>query len=201
MKRYRGLLGVGILLLLLPNGAYAALDLSNWLYNVATQVPALIKLLVAVSYISGFGFLIGAVYKFKACAQSSTMMSTQQSMAGPLIHLMVGVVLIYFAGFVRVGSVTFFGEGSTIAYQASMASSSLFSGMLAPVMIILRLIGYIAFVRGFYILARLGGHQAQQGTLGKGIIHIVGGILAINIEATYIVLLNTLQGGAGINNM
>jgi intracellular multiplication protein IcmC len=198
MKIYRGSAVLSILLIFLPGVAHAALDLSTWLYNISAQVPDLVKLVVAVGYISGFGFLIGAVMKFKKCAQSTTMMSTQEGIGGPLIHLMVGVALIYFAGFVQVGSVSLFGQGSTIAYQADAASSGLFAGMLGPIIIILRLIGYIAFMKGFYILARLGGHQAQPGTLGKGMIHIFGGILAINIESTYTVLMNTLGVGTGI---
>jgi intracellular multiplication protein IcmC len=194
MKRYIILIFTGWFFFL-PNVAYAVTgDLSNWLYNLATHVPSLVKLVVAVAYVSGFGFLMGSIMKFKACAQGSTMMSSQQSLSGPLIHLLVGVALIYFGGFIQIGSTTFFGQNSSMAYEANLDSGALFSGMIAPIILILRLIGYIAFIKGFYILARLGGHQAQPGTLGKAVVHIIGGILAINVEATYVILLNTFQG-------
>lgn len=200
MKLNHNFLVLGVLSFLLPSVAYAnaSSGLSSWLYNIATQVPSLIKLVVVVSYISGFGFLISSVMKFKACAQASTMMSSQQGVGGPVIYLLVGVVLLYFAGFVKVGSVTLLGEGSTIAYQDSMAGGFLHTSTITSIFIILKLIGYIAFIKGIYILARLGGSQAQPGTLGKGMVHILGGILAINIEATYVILLNTLMGSSVI---
>lgn len=184
----------GGLLFFLPNAAYAAGDLSDWVYNLSTQVPALINLIIAISYVSGFGFLIGAFSKLKRCAQATTMMSAQESIAGPLIHLLIGTVLIYFAGFINVGSETFFGSDAAIAYQADTQGVGIFGGIIKPIILIVRLIGYIAFVKGCYLLAKLGGHHGQPGNMSKGIVHIVGGILAINMEATYLVLLNTLQG-------
>jgi len=200
MKTYRYLLVTGVLLLS-PNAAYAVLgDLSNWLYNVAIQIPDLMKLLVAIGYVSGFGFIIGGIMKLKSCAQGISQMSKQESVGPPLLHIMIGTVLVYFAGIAQVGSVTFFGDASLIAYQTSASGSAAFSGALGPVIMILRFIGYISFMRGFFILAKLG-HQAQQGTLAKGVVHIIGGIMAINIEATYIVLLNTLMGTNGSINI
>ena len=196
---YSLLLILGPLLLLLPGAAYAANlgDISNWLYNIAAEIPPLIKLVVAISYISGFGFLMGAMFKLKEHAQSTVMMAQQYPLTGPLIYLLVGAILIYFAGFVKVGSVSLFGQDSILAYQAS-ATVSLYSSLITPITTILRFIGYLAFLRGFYILARLGGHHAQPGTLTKAMVHIFGGILAINIEATYNILLNTLLGNSGI---
>jgi intracellular multiplication protein IcmC len=185
-------------LLFVPGIAYAGnSDLSNWLYNVATQVPSLIRLLIAVSYVSGFSFVMAAVMKFKRCAQGVTMMSSQEGISAPLVYLVVGTALLYFGGFVRVGSETLFGQGAVIAYQNSSLiapTANSFEGIISPIIIILRLIGYIAFIKGLYILGRLGGHGAQPGTLSKGIVHIIGGILAINIEVTYVILLNTLRG-------
>lgn len=169
-------------------------DLSDWLYHISTQIPALIKLLVAVAYVSGFGFIVGAIMKVRRVAQSQTMMSMQESIAGPLIHIMVGVVLIYFASFVRVGSETLFGADAAIAYQSSVTDSDMFGGFLGPIILLMRFIGYIAFIKGLFLLGKMGGHQSQPGNLAKGLIHIMGGILAINIEATYFVLLHTLQG-------
>ncbi len=44
----------------------------------------------------------------------------------------------------------------------------------------IQLVGLISFIRGWFILSQAGGSGAQQGSFGKGIIHIIGGILAIN---------------------
>lgn len=44
----------------------------------------------------------------------------------------------------------------------------------------IQLVGLISFIRGWFILSQAGGSGAQQGSFGKGIVHIIGGILAIN---------------------
>jgi intracellular multiplication protein IcmC len=186
------------LFFLLPNTAYAEGDISNWLYNIATQVPVLVRLTVAIAYFSGFAFFIKAILKFKNCARGISMASQSESVSGPIIYLVVAAVLLYFASFVQVGSVTLFGDDSAIAYNSSAGSDAFSTGVLGPIIVILRLIGYIAFLKGFYILSSLGSGQAQKGTLGKGVVHVLGGILAINIEATYLVLLHTLVGSSGI---
>lgn len=182
-------------LFLAPNVAHA--DLSLWLFNIAAQVPEVLRVVVAVGYIAGIWFVVAGISKFKMCAQGTTMMSQHYAISGPLVYLFVGVALIYFAGFIRIGSTTVFGQGSAIAYQATAPGNGTFTSVFVPIVTIIRLMGYIAFMRGFFILARLGGQSAQQGTLGKGLVHIFGGILAINIEATYIVLMNSLTGGIG----
>lgn len=204
MKISRCFLFLGVLLVILPTMSYAQTlptangDISNWLYNLATQVPAMIKLVVAIAYISGFAFLIKSIMLFKHCARGISMAAQSEGVSGPLICLLVAVVLIYFAGFVRVGSVTLFGTDAAIAYESAAGNGPFSPGsVFSSIILILRLIGYISFVKGFYILGSLAGHQAQKGTLAKGIIHVVGGILAINIEATYYLLLNTLVGTPG----
>ena len=185
---------------LTSSGARGTGDLSNWLYNLATQIPALIRFIVIFAYISGFGFLMMAIIKFKRCAQGISMASTHEGVSGPLILLVVAAGLLYFAGFVEMGSQTIFGQDSLIAYQNSSLEGSMatFGNMIGSIILILRLVGYIAFIKGLYILSKLGGGQAQQGTLSKAIVHLVGGILAVNVEATYIILFNTLTGTNGI---
>ena len=59
----------------------------------------------------------------------------------------------------------------------------------------MRVIGAISFIRGWVILTRVSKH-AQPGTFGKGLTHVIAGILAINIYETWEILMNTL----GLNN-
>lgn len=171
-------------------------DLSGWLYNIANQVPALMRLVVVLSYISGFGFLMAAMSRFKRCARSITMMSPNEGIHGPLILLLAALLLLFFPAFINIGTASLFGTDSIIAYQddAAGAYNDMFFGMLYPIIVIFRLIGYIAFIKGVYLLSRLSGTQTQPGTFTKSMVHMVGGILAVNIEATYFVLLNSLTG-------
>ena len=76
-----------------------------------------------------------------------------------------------------------------------MLSASLsdpFSPTRAGAIAIVKAVGYVSFVRGFVILAHSTHQGAQQGTVGKGILYIVGGVLAINIGATIKVIQNSI---------
>lgn len=63
--------------------------------------------------------------------------------------------------------------------------------VIDPVMKIMQVIGLVALIRGISSLTRLAG-QSQPGVLGKAVVHIVGGTLAINIYGTVDVIQNTL---------
>ena len=47
---------------------------------------------------------------------------------------------------------------------------------------------------GFLILTKATGQGAQPGTISKGFVHIIGGVLAINIVQT----INMLQATVGL---
>lgn len=172
-------------------GANGLGDFSTWLYNIDAQIPHLRMLIVAIGFVSGIGFVIGAIMKLKHVAQSQSSMMQREGISGPLVHFLIGVVLIYFAGFVNISTETLFGTDSPMGYQAIAGGT--FDAYITPIIDLTKLIGMIAFIKGLYILAKLG-QQAQAGTLSKGLVHLIGGVLAMNIEATYTVLLNTLQG-------
>lgn len=53
--------------------------------------------------------------------------------------------------------------------------SDLFAPVKVGAIAIVRVVGYVSFVRGFIILSNASGQGAQQGTFGKGIIHVIGG--------------------------
>lgn len=190
-------LSAGSVLGLFTPAAYALdfPDFSTWISNLSLQVPALMALVVAIGYVSGFALILGAIFRLKMVASQTSMMSQQYTYSGPLIQFGVGVALMFFVGFVQVGSDTLFGEDSLLNYQGALTGFSGFDSIISPVLKIVALIGYIAFLRGFFLLSRMG-HQGggQPGTLSKAILHLVGGILAINFEATWSIIVSTLTG-------
>ena len=60
---------------------------------------------------------------------------------------------------------------------------------------LVQVMGVIAFIRGWVLLGHAGEQNAQQGMFGKGLTHIIGGILAINIVGTKDLIWNTFFGG------
>lgn len=77
-----------------------------------------------------------------------------------------------------------------IAYSSA---STLEWKQIADVVIqYIKLIGFIAFIRGWIILSKMGHSGAQPGSIGKGTIHVIGGVLLINIVDTVNLLAQTL---------
>lgn len=68
----------------------------------------------------------------------------------------------------------------------------LFGPAKAGAIAIVRVVGYVSFVRGLVMLSHSADQGSQQGSFGKGFMHIIGGILAINIVETITVIGNTL---------
>ncbi len=75
--------------------------------------------------------------------------------------------------------------------------ASLFGGdseLGNALVIIIQTIGLYAFARGWVLIARGAGQGQQPGNTGKGLMHIFGGILAVNIVGTVEMINNTLFG-------
>ena len=60
---------------------------------------------------------------------------------------------------------------------------------------IIQLFGTIAFIRGLVILSHAGDRGHGQNTVGKGMTHIIGGILCINIYGLINVIIATFGLG------
>ena len=70
---------------------------------------------------------------------------------------------------------------SELMQYVSFGIDQEWSSLINTIVMYIQLVGFIAFVRGWFILssaASPGG--AQQGAFSKGLTHIIGGIIAIN---------------------
>lgn len=183
------------LLLLLPLASQAALinDISFWLQNIQDKIPAVFRLIIAISYVTGILFVTLGVFKLKAYGQMTIYQSASANMSGPLIFFFVGVVLIALPGIVDVIMYSLWGHGAADAIRYEEAFGS-WADFMTPVVMIIQIIGYVSFIRGWILISKLGTSGPQPGTLSKGITHIIGGIIAINILGTWQVIANTLQG-------
>lgn len=86
--------------------AYAESTSSNNIGAVATNITgnftALGKLMIAIAYLSGFGFSVAAIFKFKQHKDNPT----QIPLGTPIALLVVGIVLIFMPGLLQVGGAT-----------------------------------------------------------------------------------------------
>ena len=147
------------------------------------------EILQSISILIGVGLTLGGLLQLKKHGESRTMMSSQHSLAGPLMMLVAGSMLMILPTFIGSALLAFWGGSNPLQHHTSSTSSSL----VVAVEMFVRIVGVGAFIRGIVLLSRTGGQQSQQGTLGKALIHILGGILCVHIVGT-VGLLKELLG-------
>ncbi len=65
------------------------------------------KLMIAVAYLAGFGFVIASIFKFKQHKDNPT----QIPMGTPIAMLVIGIALIFLPSFIAPAGTTIFGTG------------------------------------------------------------------------------------------
>lgn len=171
-------------------------DASTMLQNLSTQVPNLMRLVTALSFVMGFFFVYKGLFEFKKFGEQRGMMGGEHHIAGPLIYLFVGTMLIYLPETVRVGLNTFWNSPNPYAYETSAVDA--WSSLTNAVYLIVELVGVISFIRGLVMLTHLGGQGGQQpGTFGRALAHIIAGVLCINLYGFVQIISGTLGIGWG----
>ena len=174
---------------------------ANILNNIAANLLSVERLVTGAAYVIGLAFAFKAIYSLKIYGEARTMMSTNSNIKEPIIYLIVAGMFIYFPTGLGIMLQTTFGSSSILEYapvsSSNPAISALFgSGSIVgrPLAIIIQTIGVIAFVRGWVLIARAANQGQPAGGTGKGLMHVFGGILAMNIVATLEIINNTLYG-------
>lgn len=171
------------------------------LANIAKSMEPLQRLISGAAYLIGIAFAIKALYCLKSYGESKTMMSNNSSIKEPLAYFLVAGMLIYLpTGFQILMNSTFGPNSSILAYADSNNPTidALFgqdSAVGTSLALIIQTIGLISFVRGWVLIAKSASQGQPPGGTGKGMIHVFGGILAMNIVGTIQIINNTIYGG------
>lgn len=176
----------------------SSVDIIN---NIAANMAPIQSLATGLAYIIGIGFAMKALMSLKHFGESKAQMSANGSMKEPLIYILVASMFIFFPTGLNVILTTAFGDSNILQYAPISSSNSTINTLFGQesavgesIVIIIQTIGIIAFIRGWILIARSASHGQQPGVTGKGIMHIFGGILAINIVLTLEIINNTLYG-------
>lgn len=159
--------------------------------NFSSSFPALWRLSTGVAYLFGIVFIMRGVYRFKQYGDMTTMMSSQRSLKEPVTLLVVGAALMFFPTTKAMLLASTFGypdQAPIPPYSQSIGSLQVIPNMLK----LIQLMGVIAFIRGWVQLSH--GSQGGQNTFGKALTHIIGGLLAINIQGTFEMVQSTFLG-------
>lgn len=166
-------------------------------FQLAESLDDLTRLIVAISYVTGIALTLRGVMMYRAFANQTYGSAQRGELAGPIVFLIVGVILIYFPSTISSAMQTVYGvpyvshTSEILAYKSTGELARWFK-IKWVILKYLSLIGLIAFLRGWVILAKMGHSGSQPGSVGKGITHIVGGILLINIVQTVQILAKTV---------
>lgn len=161
------------------------------LVNIQSQLGAIQDFLNALCFVLGVVFIGVAIFKLKQYGQMTVMMSTHASLGPSLAYLIVGAGLLYMPTLLDTMTVSLWGYGyDEIPGYTDQGGN--YADIMVPIVALIQVIGFIAFIRGWIMLARLGGGHSQPGTLGKGLIHMLGGLLAINVVGTIEMLRETI---------
>ena len=174
--------------------AEAGSGVANWSAMLAAlkdNLQPVIYLIKAVGYVVGLWMIISAIMELKHIGETKGSTSTESGLGGPLVQMALGIALIYYPSTISIAITTLGGNGSVMEYTPSGGADPFLAAKQGAILLV-QAIGYVSFIRGFVTLSNSTKPGAQQGTVGKGVMYIVGGILAINIVATIQMLGNTL---------
>lgn len=177
------------LILFTPN-AQAATDIGTMFANGQASFEALIKLVKFSGYIIGIYLVMGSIFKFSQLGSNP-----QMSPKTPITMFFAGIGTFALIGTVSIATQTMAmgsGPGDILVTGGAGWTAQTMAAMKG-VLTFIRLVGYIAFIRGWLLINQYG--QGKEGTLGRGLTHIFGGVAAINVTVTATILANTFAPG------
>ncbi len=166
---------------------------SGWLKHLSSSLNAVYRMVTGAAYLIGISFAFKALYSLKVYGELRTMMASNANAKEPLTYLLVAAIFIYFPTGFDVMLNSTFGNHTVLAYSELPSAVNLTASNGGFALLrLLQVIGVMAFVRGWVLLARSQGQGAQPGGFGKGLTHVFGGVLLMNIVGTVTVLYNSL---------
>jgi intracellular multiplication protein IcmC len=165
--------------------------------NLYTSLNKVYPVLISLCYVIGAFLVVKALFMLKKHGYKTAFMSSESSITGPIVLIMVGVILMYAPGFLKIMLYTLYGSSEvqqTSAWQSENAtSSSNWYSALVPMIGLIQVIGLVAFIRGWILVVKGTEGNSQPGNTSKGFIYVLGGVAAINITGT-IDLVNATLG-------
>lgn len=170
--------------------------------NIYSSLISVEQLVTATAYLLGISFAVKALYSLKTLGESKAHQSGGSGgVKEPLIYMLVAGMFIYFPTGFEVLMNSTFGYSQVLAYAPVTAGSSVMMTLFgassdfgATLALFIQVIGVIAFVRGWVLVARAASTGQPPGGTGQGLMHVFGGIMAMNIIGTLQVINATLFG-------
>lgn len=185
---------LGGLLALSAQSAFAApTTIVDMFANGQASFDALIKLVKYAAIVIGVFLVVNSVYKFSQMGSDPKMTAKI-----PLTMFFCGIGIFAMVATSGVLTNTLAigtnGPGKLFINGGNINGGQVTEAGLMAILTFIRLLGYIAFIRGWIIINDYAQGK-QQASLAKGLTHLIGGVFAINISATAAILANTFAPG------
>lgn len=179
------------LVLLFLNGCSGVTTDANFekiLTTIGSNIDPIRYLLFGFAFLTGIAFIFSAIVKFKAIGMGHHQ-QPQSNITGALVQLLIGVLFLSLPTFINVSLYTIWGGKSIFT---GFGETTQLSWLTYDVVFrVVELFGYFAVIRGLFILNKSSHPGGQHETFGKGMVHLIGGILCINVGNTIQLLRNT----------
>lgn len=173
-----------------PPSTGTTMDALSMLANLSKSYPAITFFVTGGCYIVGMMLAIRAIYYLKVYGELRTMMSTQSSLKIPMTYILTSAVFLFIPTAFQTMTMTIFGTSSALGYD--QVNSSINPIVMQAVGGFVQLLGLVSFVRGWLIIvANAQSPGGGQASFGKGLTHIIGGLLLVNIYGVASVVWNT----------
>ena len=163
-------------------------DIIGMILTFAESLAGLGYLAAGISYVAGILLVARGLMKLRVMADHRSQMFQPMEIAGPMVSIVMGAGLIWWPILIDVTTYTFWGTTSPLSYDPGFGSE--WDEVWKVILDVMKLVGFIAFIKGWYYLTKMG-EQGAQGMFGKGMTHIIGGILAYHMGPTIRMLMNT----------
>ena len=177
---------------------------TNIITNIANNLVPVENLITGGAYIMGIGFALRALNCLKQHGERSA--GAQQQSSGlkePLIYFIVAAVFLYFPTALSLLMNSTFGYSSVLAYAPVNSNNQQINTIFGSgsevgraLSLIIQVIGLVAFIKGWLLISKSASQGQPPGGTSKGLVHVFGGILAMNMVGTLQILNNTLYGSS-----
>lgn len=187
------LLGVFGVLALGSQPALAQGNIVNMFANGLASFEALIRLVKLTAAVIGLFLVVNSIYKF---SQMGTDPKITAKVPITMFFCGIGIFAVVATSGVLTNTLAVGenGPGKLLINAGNIKGSAVTAQGLLAIVTFIRLLGYIAFIRGWIIINDYAQGK-QQASLAKGLTHLGGGVFAINITATAGMLANTFAPG------
>ncbi len=147
-----------------------------------------------ICWIAGVFFVLKGLYMLKKMGYKTAFMGGGAGLTGPSFVVIIGVILINTPAFIKILLMTLFATDSvqnTVSWESRQGTDTWYSA-ITPMIGLIQVIGLIAFFRGWVLLVKANKENAQPGNMSKGLMHVIAGVMAINITGTIDMINQTL---------